>query len=234
VSDLVPELESLWRTLAITPDRNQFIESLRAFERLKQGLRATEIEGPVFEWVSRIDHAIFRRTRRGVHSFQVSGPTALLWLMALCSPWPLITGAVVALMMHSWMLGIQAASALYLARLGHELGHWLAGAPDFYLRGLYTSRDFIQLRLEIGVRAAWVRPVQLTKLYLGGCLANLALGLVGLVMFVGGIGSRTLAVALLGANLALGAGNLLPLRRPGTDGYNVYRVWRDSRPAKAT
>jgi len=234
VSDLLPELETLWRTLATTCERDKFIELLRAFERLKQGLLTTEIEGSVFEWMSRIEHVIFRRTRRGVHSFQASGLTALLWLTALCAPWPFIAGTVVGLMMRSWMLGAQAALALYLARLGHELGHWLAGTPDFYLRGLYTSRDFIELRLEIGVRAAWVRPAQLTRLYLGGCLANLALGLVGLLMLVGGAGSRTFALALLGANLALGVGNLLPLRRPSTDGYNVYRVWRNSRPVKAT
>ena len=135
---------------------------------------------------------------------------------------------------HGWALGLGVLAALYVARLGHELGHVLAGMPVFYLRGLYTSRSLVELRLEMGVRAVYVRPGELIRLYLGGCLANLGLGLVvGLLAVVSGAWTGALVLSLLSANLALGLGNLLPLRGLGTDGYNAYRMWQASHPAGA-
>ena len=235
--DLLPELERLWHTLATTHDRATFVEHLRSLKRLKQDLAAAEVDGRVAEWLSRIDHVVFRRTRRGTHSIQSSRPTALAWLALLCLPWPLLAGLLVGLTLtltghaQGWALGVTALVALYVARLGHELGHLLAGLPVFYLRGLYTSPNFVELRLETGVRAASVRPGHFIRLYLGGSVANLVLGLIGLAVAVDHVWGGIFVLSFVAANLALGLGNLLPLRRLSTDGYNAYRVWRAGHPA---
>jgi len=233
-SETRAELERLGQALATVREQEAFLELLDALGDLRRELLGTEMDGAALEGLMRIDREVFRRTRRGVRVFSAPGMAGLAWLTLLCLPWPLLTGITVALSLallgdfRSWALGGAALFALYAARLGHELGHVLGGWPVFGLAGLYTSRNFGQLRLQMSVRRTCVGATHLVRLYLGGCLVNLALALGGLLAYATGVWTGIGALAFVGANLVLGLGNLLPVRGLSTDGYNALYTWRAS------
>lgn len=193
------------------------------------------MSGQALDWLARIDHLVFQRTRPGAYCVDARGLRGLVWLSLLCLPWPLVVGlflwGALAIKGSSggWEAALAVTLALYSARFGHELGHVGLGRPIFYLRGLYASYNLGELRLQMGVRAEWVRAGQMIRMHLGGCVVNLVLGLAAFVAFLTGLLTGTLVLALLGTNVALALGNLLPLRAWNTDGYHAYRIWRASR-----